>query len=140
MFPPTKPRGAAAQRAVRQFGLSTALGAGSRGVGLAPSITSADTADVNTGDTAVITITATGSSPLVFSIVSNPYASLFQIDASTGDLSFVAASVAGDYPVIVRATNPWGRGDQTITVRVASPLTLAADLLKLGTDQLVLGA
>lgn len=88
--------------------------------GVAPAITSADTADVATGDTAVITVTATGSPTVVFSINGGTDASLFTIDQITGDLSFKDDSVDGDYSVRVAASNPYGIATQTITVTVVA--------------------
>lgn len=91
--------------------------------GDAPAITSdggGATADVsvNTGDTAVTTVTATGTGTEVFSIVGGAEALMFTINSSSGALAFTNTSVDGEYEVIVQATNDWGRDRQTITVTV----------------------
>lgn len=87
--------------------------------GSAPAITSDATPDVNTGDTAVVTVTATGTGTKIFSIVGGADAGSFSINASTGALAFLSASVDGSYSVIVAATSDWGIARQTITVTVA---------------------
>lgn len=91
--------------------------------GDAPAITSdggGATADVsvNTGDTAVTTVTATGTGTEVFSIVGGAEALMFTINSSSGALAFTNTSVDGEYEVIVQAANDWGRDRQTITVTV----------------------
>ena len=98
----------------------------------APVITSAPTISVAENSTAVLTVTATDTEndPRTFSIEGGVDQALFQIDPSTGVLSFIAApdfEAPGDigvdnvYDVIVGATDAAGSGQtttQAITVTV----------------------
>lgn len=84
-------------------------------------ITSDSTPDVNTGDTAVVTVTTSGSfGDIDFAIIGGTDAGAFTINDETGALSFRAASVDGTYDVIVRAFSDWGSATQEITVTVAA--------------------
>lgn len=83
--------------------------------------TSSDTPTVNTGDTAVVTVaTSGGTGDIDFAIVGGADSGMFSLDAETGALAFLAASVDGTYEVIVRAFSDWGSADQAITVTVAA--------------------
>lgn len=103
-----------------------AAGAGGGGtLNLPPTITSngggpTATTHTITGQTAVTTVTATGTAPIAFSISGGADQALFQIDASTGVLSYKAASLAGSHVVVVTATNAYGSDNQTITDAVAA--------------------
>jgi hypothetical protein len=79
------------------------------------------TADVavTAPDTAVTTVTATGTGTETFSISGGAEQNMFTIVAATGVLTFRVASVAGVYVVIVKALNDWGSDTQTITVTVS---------------------
>ena len=95
-----------------------------------PSITSANTANVNENTTAVLTVTATdpdGAPAPTFSIVGGVDAALFSINSTTGALSFLSApnfeapaDAGGDnvYNVTVRASDGTLFDDDAITVTV----------------------
>ncbi len=108
----------------------SALAAGKGGIKLhghppvvtVPAITSnggGATATVNllTSQTAVTTVTATGTAPITYS-KSGLDAALFSIDASLGVLALLITQPAGNYSVTVTATNSAGHDDQAITVMV----------------------
>ncbi len=93
--------------------------------------TSDDTPTVDTGDTAVVTVTVTGGTgDIDFEIVGGTDGTAFTIDDESGDLAFVAASVDGTYEVIVRAFSDWGSADQTITVTVSGGGSYHADAVR----------
>lgn len=74
--------------------------------------------DTITGQTAVTTVTATGTAPIVYSISGGADAALFSINSATGVLAYLIAAVTGNHAVTVRATNAFGHDDQAITSRV----------------------
>lgn len=94
-----------------------------------PAITSSSTANVEEGDTAVLTVTATGDPTPTFSITGGVDAALFSINSSSGALTFDVApdyEVPTDddednvYVVQVTATNIEGTDDQVISVTVTN--------------------
>ncbi len=68
--------------------------------------------------TAITTVTATGTAPITYS-KSGTNAALFSINSSTGVLALLVAQSVGSYAVTVTATNSAGHDDQAITVVVA---------------------
>lgn len=96
---------------------------GAHGPQTVPAITSngggaTGTQAVSAPATAVTTVTASGTSPITFSKAGGANQALFNINASTGVLTFAAPSVVGSYVVIVKATNAFGNDTQTLTVNV----------------------
>lgn len=85
------------------------------GASVPPTITSEDTASVVEGNTTVATVAASGGeTPYVFSISGGADSSLFNIDSSSGALTFASAP---DYAAPGDAN---GDNDYIVTVRVAS--------------------
>ena len=100
-------------------------------VGAVPVITSnggGPTASVNviTGQTAVTTVTATGTASISFT-KSGEMAALFNLNPSSGVLGFAAPALTGDTPVTVTATNTWGHDDQDITVHAGVVPVITSD-------------
>ena len=77
------------------------------------------TINVTAPATAVTTVTASGTSPITFSITGGADQALFSINPSSGVLVFKAASTAGNRHVTVTATNAFRpASNQAITVHV----------------------
>jgi alpha-tubulin suppressor-like RCC1 family protein len=104
----------------------------SNGGGATASVTVAE------NSTAVTTVTASGTTPLTFSLVGGADQAKFTIDTNTGVLTFASApnyeaptdSGANNvYDVTVRATNSAGTDDQAIAVTVTDVVEGAPDLL-----------
>lgn len=100
-------------------------------VGTAPAITSVNSKTIDAGGTQVITVTATGTYPIAFSISGGANATSFTLDPYSGALTFVNASVDGSYSVTVEATNSFGADTQSVSVTVsgggpAPPYTASA--------------
>ncbi len=66
---------------------------------------------------AVTTVVATGTAAIVYS-KSGADTALFTLNASSGVLTFTAASTVGTYHVTVTATNTWGADSQDLTINV----------------------
>ncbi len=96
--------------------------------GTAPKFTSSNSIPVDEGQTSVITVQATDSSTITYSIAGGDDGSSFSIDSSTGELSFNSApdfenpadaNADNVYIVIVKATDATGNeAQQKITVTV----------------------
>ena len=91
---------------------------------IAPVITSngggpTATIGITIADTAITTVTATGSAPITYS-KSGTDAALFSINSSSGVLALLTTHAAGALQVIVTATNTAGADNQTITVNVSA--------------------
>jgi hypothetical protein len=99
---------------------------------------SAATVNITTAQTAVTTVTATGSAPITYSIFGGINAGLFTINSSTGVLALLATQAAGSYQVVARALNTGGHADQTITVLVSAP-SVAWQQVKIGAGGFVTG-
>ncbi len=121
------------------FVSSSALAAGKGGIKLhghppvvtIPVITSnggGATATVNllTSQTAVTTVTATGTTPIVYS-KSGTDTALFSINSSSGVLALLTTQPVGSYSVTVTATNSAGHDDQAITVIVLGTTLILED-------------
>lgn len=94
----------------------------------APTITSGTTFSLELNHTAVGTISATGSSPITYSIdVANDNA-LFTINSSTGVLAFNTAQAAAAYHITVRAANSAGAATAGLTITVNAPTVSCTDL------------
>jgi hypothetical protein len=78
------------------------------------------TVPVTAPTTDVTTVVGDGTPPITYALNGGKDHRLFTIDAATGVLTFIGASVAGTYVVGVRATNSWTSlsARQTITVVV----------------------
>ncbi len=117
----------------------SALAAGKGGIKLhghppvvtVPVITSnggGTTATINllTSQTAVTTVTATGTTPIVYS-KSGTDTALFSINSSSGVLALLTTQPVGSYSVTVTATNSAGHDDQAITVIVLGTTLILED-------------
>ena len=93
-----------------------------------PKITSPNTVTVPAGTSDVLTVAATDpqNDPLTYFIVPSGNASVFAINKTSGELSFLTPPTPeSTYVVVVAADNGQGGVDsQTITVNVAEALTL----------------
>lgn len=107
-------------------------------VAVAPTITSSATFNAAENQTAVGTVTATGTAPITFSITGGADAAAFDIDSGTGVLTFDAApdfetpgDVGGNnvYDVTVTATGPGGVANQNVAVTVTDVAEAPAGFL-----------
>ncbi len=106
---------------------------------VAPTITSSGTVTISENTTVVTTVTASGTTPITYSIVGGADAALFTINPTTGELSFVAApdfeapaDGGGDnvYDLTVQASNSAG----TDTLAMAVTVSDVADTPDLAVD------
>jgi hypothetical protein len=94
--------------------------------GVAPVITSGSpTASMTTGSTAGFTISASGTTPMAFSISAGALPTGQTLDPTTGVVSGTATT-AGSFTYTVTATNAAGNASASYTQRVAAPRALAA--------------
>ena len=110
----------------KQFSLTVA------GTATPPSITSASVISGTVGTSYSQTLTANGSSPLTWSIVSGSLPSGLSIGSSTGIIGGTPAS-AGTFTFTVRATNAAGNNSKQFSLTVAAaPVTLSAPTILSG--------
>ena len=108
-----------------------------------PAITSAASLSINedddNNDIEIATLTATGDTPIAWSITGGTDRASFGIDPKTGKLAFTGASdrdagaPKASYEVIVTATNDAGSSQQTITLTIA-PLNDETPTLAITSD------
>ncbi len=84
------------------------------------------TVNILTSQTAVTTVTATGTTPIVYS-KSGTDTALFSINSSSGVLALLTTQSVGNYSVTVTATNSAGHDDQAITVAVLDTTLILED-------------
>lgn len=111
----------------RLFDDNNFYGGASAPPAVAPTITSSDTFNAAENQTAVGTVTATGTAPITFSITGGADQALFAIDSGTGVLTFLVAPDFEDpqdagannvYNLTVTATNAGGATNQNVAVTV----------------------
>lgn len=86
-----------------------------------PSITSADNFSVVHGASGTFAVTASGISPITFSLSGNP--AEVTIDANTGIMTIAPTLAVGTYPMGIIATNGSGTDTQSFTLTITEKPT-----------------
>ena len=92
------------------------------GAGVPPAITTTSLASGTSGSVYSQVLTATGDTPITWRIVAGALPTGLTLNASTGSITGTPV-VTGTAPFTVRATNPTGEYDKSLSIAISSPST-----------------